>query len=140
MPGSWLLLYGFFNRFPHEQVRASETKRLLSLIETQRDKLLKKNLSGAVTDEKYAQQSAEFDEQERSLHRQLARSECVEDQIDAAAERAPELKNILTNDWLKMERRARQLALSALFVGFRLEGRTLIPENKTRLEQTRLPH
>lgn len=122
------------NRFPHEQVRASETKRLLSLIETQRDKLLKKNLSGAITDQRYEQQSAEFDDQERLLHRQLARSECVEGQIDAAAERAPELTSILANDWLKMERRARQLALSALFGGFRLEGRTLTPENKTRLE------
>lgn len=49
-------------RFEDEKVQVSESKRLLSLLETQRKKLLSRNLSGAVSDELYDQQQAEFDE------------------------------------------------------------------------------
>jgi DNA invertase Pin-like site-specific DNA recombinase len=121
------------SRYPEEQIQVSETKRLLSLIETQRDKLLSKNLSGAIADERYERQSAEFDEQESVLRRQLVDYEHLDQKIGDAADRAPQVFSLLADDWLKMERRARQLALSALFGGFRLEGRTLVPENRTRL-------
>ncbi|MEZ6134081.1 MAG: zinc ribbon domain-containing protein [Pirellulaceae bacterium] len=122
------------SRYPEEQIQVSETKRLLSLIETQRDKLLSKNFSGAIADDRYERQSAEFDEQESVLRRQLVDYEHLDQKIGDAANRAPQVFSLLADDWLMMERRSRQLALSALFGGFRLEGRTLIPENRTRIE------
>jgi hypothetical protein len=112
----------------------SESKRLLSLLETQRAKLLNRNLAGAVSDELYDRQSAEFDEQEKALQRQFARHEQISSRIDEVSGRAGKVFDVLANDWLKMERRARQLTLSALFGGFTLEGRTLVPDNRTPLE------
>lgn len=121
-------------RFEDEKVQVSESKRLLSLLETQRDKLLSRNLSGAISDARYDRQSAEFDEQEKSLRRQLDRHQQISNGIDEMSEQAGRVFDVLSKEWLQMERRARQLALSALFGGFRLEGRTLVPENRTRLE------
>ncbi len=117
-----------------ETVQVSESKRLLSLLETQRAKLLNRNLAGAVSDDLYDRQSAEFDEQEKALQRQFARHEQISSRIDEVSGRAGKVFDVLANDWLKMERRARQLALSALFGGFTLEGRTLVPDNRTPLE------
>ncbi len=124
-------------RFEDEKVQVSESKRLLSLLETQRKKLLSRNLSDAIPDELYDQQRAVFDVQERRLRSQMARQERIGQLVESVCGHAGQVFDILSNDWLKMERRARQLALSALsalFGGFRLEGRTLVPENRTRLE------
>ena len=120
--------------FEDEKVQVSESKRLLSLLETQRDKLLNHNLSGAISDERFDQKQSEFDEQERRLRQQMARHARIGTQIEEASDQAGQVFDVLANDWLKMERRARQLALSALFGGFRLDGRTLTPENGTPLE------
>lgn len=121
-------------RFEDEKVQVSESKRLLSLLETQRKKLLSRNLSDAIPDELYDQQRAEFDVQERRLRSQMARQERIGQLVESVCGQAGQVFDVLSNDWLTMERRARQLALSALFGGFRLEGRTLVPENRTRLE------
>jgi len=121
-------------RCQDETLQVSESKRLLSLLETQRAKLLNRNLSGAVSDDLYDRQSAEFDEQEKALKRQFARHEQISSRIDEVSGRAGKVFDVLANDWLKMERRARQLALAALFGGFTLEGRTLVPDNRTPLE------
>jgi hypothetical protein len=115
-------------------VHVSETKRLVSLLDTQRAKLLEKNLSGDVPDGLYDKQMAQFAEREAVLRESLARYEETSEQIDLLVKKSSEVLRIISSDWLKMDRRARHLALSALFGGFRLEGRTLIPENKTRLE------
>lgn len=120
--------------FEDEKVQVSESKRLLSLLETQRDKLLNHNLSGAISDERFDQKQSEFDEQERRLRQQMARHARIGTQIEEVSDQAGQVFDVLANDWLKMERRARQLALSALFGGFRLDGRTLTPENGTPLE------
>ena len=87
-----------------------------------------------MSDELYDRQSAEFDEQEKALQRQLARHEQISSRIDEVSGRAGKVFDVLANDWLKMERRARQLVLTALFGGFTLEGRTLVPDNRTPLE------
>lgn len=121
-------------RFEDEKVQASESKRLLSLLETQRQKLLSRNLSGSISDELFDQQQSEFDERERRLRAQMARQERIGQIVESVCGQADGVFSVLTNEWLQMERRARQLALSALFGGFRLEGRTLVPENRTRLE------
>lgn len=121
-------------RFEDEKVQVSESKRLLSLLETQRAKLLNHNLSGAISDEKFGQKQEEFDEQERRLKQQMTRHEQIGIQIEKVSDQAGRVFDVLANDWLTMERRAKQLALSALFGGFHLEGRTLVPENRTRLE------
>lgn len=124
-------------RFFDESVQVSESKRLLSLLETQRAKLLSRNLSGAITDEIYDRQSADYDTQEQALKRQLVRHEQIGGQIDELSQKAGKVFEFLSNEWLAMERRARQLALAALFGGFRLEDRTLVPENRTLLELCR---
>jgi hypothetical protein len=121
-------------RFEDEKVQVSESKRLLSLLETQRKKLLSRNLSGAISDELYDQQQAQFDEQEQNLKRQVSREVRIEQLIESVYGQAGQVFNFVANDWLSMERRARQLALSALFGGFRLENRTLIPDNRTWIE------
>lgn len=121
-------------RFEDEKVQVSESKRLLSLLETQRQKLLSRNLSGSISDELFDQQQSEFDERERRLREQMARQERIVQGIESICGQADQVFDVLSNDWLAMERRARQLALSALFGGFRLEGRTLVPENRTPLE------
>lgn len=121
-------------RFDDEKVQVSESKRLLSLLETQRQKLLSRNLSGSISDALFDQQQCEFDERERRLRTQMARKERIGHGIDSICGQAGQVFDVLSNDWLSMERRARQLALSALFGGFRLEGRTLVPENRTPLE------
>lgn len=121
-------------RFEDEKVQVSESKRLLSLLETQRQKLLSRNLSGSISDALFDQQQCEFDERERRLRTQMARQERIGHGIDSICGQAGQVFDVLSNDWLSMERRARQLALSALFGGFRLEGRTLVPENRTPLE------
>lgn len=121
-------------RFDDEKVQVSESKRLLSLLETQRKKLLSRNLSGSISDQLFDQQQSEYDEQERRLREQMARQERIGQSVESACGQAGQVFDVLTNEWLQMERRARQLALSALFGGFRLEGRTLVPENGTRLE------
>lgn len=121
-------------QFEDEKIQVSESKRLLSLLETQRDKLLNHNLSGAISDERFDQKQSEFDEQERRLRQQMARHARIGTQIEEVSDQAGQVFDVLANDWLKMERRARQLALSALFGGFRLDGRTLTPENRTPLE------
>ena len=54
-------------------IQVSETKRLLSLLDTQRKTLLRRNLSGAVPDEMYDYQMSEFNEQEAILSDSLAR-------------------------------------------------------------------
>ena len=122
------------SRFDDERLQASESKRLLSLLETQRKKLLSRNLSGSVSDDLYDQQCAEYDEQERRLRSQMTRQEQIGRQINSACLHAERVFDTLPDEWLKIERRARQLALSALFGGFRLERRTLIPDNGTPLE------
>lgn len=121
-------------RYQDETLQLSESKRLLSLLETQRAKLLSRNLSGTVSDELYDRQSVEFDQQEKALQRQLARHKQISSQIEEVSGRAAKVFDVLANDWLKMERRAKQLALSALFGGFMLEGRILVPDNRTPLE------
>lgn len=121
-------------RFEDEKVQVSESKRLLSLLETQRQKLLSRNLSGSISDALFDQQQSEFDERERRLRAQMARQERIGHHIESVCGQAERVFGVLTNEWLQMERRARQLALSALFGGFRLEGRTLVPENRTPLE------
>ena len=121
-------------RFEDEKVQVSESKRLLSLLETQRQKLLSRNLSGSISDALFDQQQSEFDERERRLRAQMARQERIGQIVESVCGQADGVFNVLTNEWLQMERRARQLALSALFGGFRLEGRTLVPENRTPLE------
>ena len=114
--------------------QVSETKRLLSLLDTQRKKLLSRNLSGAITDDLYDQQMEEFYEREAVLRESFARYEQTKSEIDSLARRSSDVLTIVSSNWLKMKRRTRQLTLSALFGGFRLEGRNLVPENKTRLE------
>ncbi len=121
-------------RFKEETVHFSESNRLISFLETQRGKLLNRNLSDSVSDELYDRQSVQFDEQEQALKRQLARHRLINDQIEKVTGQADRVFDVLSNGWLTMERRARQLALSALFDGFTLEGRTLVPENRTPLE------
>jgi hypothetical protein len=121
-------------RFEDEKVQVSESKRLLSLLETQRQKLLSRNLSGSISDALFDQQQSEFDERERRLRTQMARQERIGQGIESICGQAVQVFDVLSNDWLAMERRARQLALSALFGGFRLEGHTLVPENRTPLE------
>ncbi|MEW4454543.1 recombinase family protein [Bremerella sp. JC817] len=121
-------------RFDDEKVQVSESKRLLSLLETQRQKLLSRNLSGSISDALFDQQQSEFDERERRLLTQMARQERIGQGIESISGQAVQVFDVLSNDWLAMERRARQLALSALLGGFRLEGRTLVPENRTPLE------
>ena len=121
-------------RFEDEKVQVSESKRLLSLLETQRQKLLSRNLSGSISDALFDQQQSEFDERERRLRKQMARQERIGQSIESVCGQTGHVFDFLSNDWLSMERRARQLALSALFGGFRLEGRTLVPENRTPLE------
>ncbi|APZ90558.1 recombinase zinc beta ribbon domain-containing protein [Fuerstiella marisgermanici] len=121
-------------QFEDEKVQVSESKRLLSVLETQRKKLLSRNLSDSVSDELYEQQQAEFDEQERRLREQMARQVRIGQLVESVCGQAGRVFDVLSNEWLTMERRSRQLALSALFGGFRLEGRTLVPENRTRLE------
>jgi site-specific DNA recombinase len=121
-------------RCEDEKVQVSESKRLLSLLETQRQKLLSRNLSGSISDALFDQQQSEFDERERRLRTQMARQERIGQGIESICGQAVQVFDVLSNDWLAMERRARQLALSALFGGFRLEGRTLVPENRTPLE------
>jgi DNA invertase Pin-like site-specific DNA recombinase len=121
-------------RFEDEKVQVSESKRLLSLLETQRQKLLSRNLSGSISDAMFDQQQSEFDEREQRLREQMARQERIGQHIESVCGQAERVFDVLSNEWLQMERRARQLALSALFGGFRLEGHTLVPENRTRLE------
>lgn len=121
-------------RFEDEKVQVSESKRLLSLLETQRQKLLSRNLSGSISDALFDQQQSDFDERERRLREQMARQERIGHGIESVCGQAGQVFDVLSNDWLSMERRARQLALSALFGGFRLEGQTLVPENRTPLE------
>ncbi|MCO6454890.1 MAG: hypothetical protein J5I93_06290 [Pirellulaceae bacterium] len=121
-------------RFEDEKVQVSESKRLLSLLETQRDKLLNLNLTGSVSDVEFTKKRAEFDEREWRLRQQMARQTQIGQYIESICGHAEQVFNVLSNEWLQMERRARQLALSALFGGFRLEGRTLVPENRTRFE------
>jgi DNA invertase Pin-like site-specific DNA recombinase len=121
-------------RFEDERIQVSESKRLLSLLETQRKKLLSRNLSGAISDELFDQQQFEYDEQEKRLRLQMARQERIGQMIESTCGQAGQVFDVLTNEWLQMERRARQLALSALFGGLRLEDRTLVPENGTPLE------
>lgn len=121
-------------RFEDEKVQVSESKRLLSLLETQRQKLLSRNLSGSISDALFDQQQSEFDERERRLRKQMARQERIGHGIESVCGQAGQVFDVLSNDWLAMERRARQLALSALFGGFRLEGQTLVPENRTPFE------
>lgn len=121
-------------RFEDETVQASESQRLLSLLETQQDKLLNLNLIGTVSDEEFAKKRSEFNDQEQRLKNQMARQEQFGQQVTSASDQAWRVFDVLSNDWMAMERRAKQLALSALFGGFRLEGRTLVPENETRLE------
>ena len=82
----------------------------------------------------YDQQMSEFAEQEAVLSEQIARYDRTRNQIDLAVNRSSDVLKIISSNWLAMERRKRQLLLSALFGGFRLEGRTLIPENRTRIE------
>lgn len=121
-------------RFEDEKTQVSESKRLLSLLETQRDKLLNLNLAGSVSDVEFAKKRTEFDEQERRLRLQMARQERIGLLVESLCSHAGHVFDVLSNEWLQMERRARQLALSALFGGFRLVGRKLVPENRTPLE------
>lgn len=68
----------------------------------------------------------------------MTRQEWIGQSVESACVQAGQVFDVLTNEWLQMERRARQLALSALCGGFRLEGRTLVPENGTWLELFRV--
>lgn len=122
------------SRFEDEKIQVSESKRLLSLLETQRKKLLSRNLSDSVSDDLYDQQCAEFDNQERRLRNQMSRQEQIGQQINSVCVQAERVFDVLPDEWLKIERRARQLVLSALFGGFKLEDRELVPENRTPLE------
>lgn len=122
------------HRFNDESVQVAESKRLLSLLETQRSKLLRRNLSGSIADALYDRQSKEFDDQEVLLKQQLARHLLLQQKIDSRSDEAENFFDDIANEFQRMERRARQLALSALFGGFRLDGRGLIPENETPLE------
>ncbi|WP_161604653.1 recombinase family protein [Roseiconus nitratireducens] len=115
-------------------LQISESRRLLSLLDSQRAKLLKKNLADAIPDELYDRQMTEFADQESKLRKSLVRYEKTQAMIDTLVEQSSDVLSMISTDWLQMERRARQLALSSLFGGFRLEGRTLIPENGARLE------
>ena len=118
-------------------VRLEEVKRQLSLIEGQREQLLNLRLSGGVTDEMFSRKKDELDERTAILKRQLTNHGQIDQEIEANCQRAVDVFDVLSQDWLTMDRRARQLVLTALFGGFTLEGRTLVPDNRTPLELIR---
>lgn len=115
-------------------IQVSETKRLLSMIASQREELLNLRLSGGIPEDTYTRKRHEFDERETILNRQHARQGQLQDQIDQMSEEAAKVFEILAKEWLTMERRARQHVLAALLGGFTLDGRTLVTGKRTPLE------
>ena len=121
-------------RCADECVRLSETKRLLTMIASQRDELLNLRLSGGIPEDTYVRKQLEFDEREAILKQQNARHGQIQEQIERISEAAGQVFQILSTNWLTMERRARQHVLASLFGGFTLKDRTLIPGDRTPLE------
>lgn len=115
-------------------IQVSETKRLLSMIASQREELLNLRLSGGISEDTYARKRHEFDERETILNRQHAIQGQRQDRIDQMSEASGRVFQVLSTEWLTMERRARQHVLASLFGGFTLHDRTLVPRNGTPLE------
>ena len=117
-----------------DSVQVSETKRLLSMIASQREELLNLRLSGGISEDTYTRKRHEFDERETILNRQHSIQEQRQDRIDQMSEASGRVFQVLSTEWLTMERRARQHVLAALLGGLTLDGRTLVPGNGTPLE------
>ena len=115
-------------------VRVEEIRRQLALIVGQREQLLNLRLAGEVDEELFARKRDELDERERILRRKMSENQQLRDRIDEMSHAASDVFEILAEEWLTIERRSRQLALVALFGGFTLEGRILVPTNGTPLE------
>lgn len=115
-------------------IQLSETKRLLSMIASQREELLNLRLSGGISEETYDRKRQEFDERETNLKRQHAIQGQRQDRIAQMSEASEKVFQFLSNEWLMMERRARQQVLASLVGGLTLEGRKLVPGNRTPLE------
>jgi hypothetical protein len=133
------LINGIAESILAEKIRTSEsqgtdTRRLLSLLDLQRKKLLSRNLSGAIPDQVYDEQMSEFAEQESILRRQLDQHEQTVSRANELIKGSCKVFVRIATDWSSLDRRRKQLVLSSLFDGFRLEGRTLVPVNGTRLE------
>lgn len=126
------------SRFEEETQHVSESERLLSLLKTQRQKLLSRNLSGEFSDELYAERLVRFADQEESLKTQVERQARLAERIAIMSKRSENLFETLVIDWQKLAPRQKRLALTAMFGGFRLENRTLVPENRTPLELFRV--
>ena len=122
------------SRCVDDGIQESETKRLLSMIASQREELLNLRLSGGISDDTYARKRHEFDEREAILNRQHAIQGQRQDRIDKMSEASGRVFQVLSTEWLTMERRARQHVLASLFGGFTLQNRTLVPGNRTPLE------
>lgn len=117
-----------------KECQVSDTKRLISGLESQRDGLINLNVTGRISDQAFDKKMAEFAEQEKNLRGRLAEHERISNRRKELIEGSSKVFGRVLNEWHSLERRTKQLVLSSLFGGFRLEDRTLVPENRTPLE------
>jgi hypothetical protein len=109
-----------------------------SALDSQRSGLINLSASGRITMDLFDRKMAEYAEQEDTLRRQLVEHDQLLKKTDRIVAKSAGLFRKIVQEWESLDRRAKQLVLSSTFGGFRLDGRTLVPVNRTLIELFRL--
>jgi hypothetical protein len=115
-------------------MQASETKRLIARLDSQRSGLINLSASGRITIDWFDRQMAEYAKQEDALRRQLIEHDQLLKKTDRIVAKSAGLFRKIVHEWSSLDRRAKQLVLSSIFGGFCLDERTLVPVNRTLFE------
>jgi hypothetical protein len=94
---------------------------------------MSKNHAGVMPDNVHDEQMSEFVEKESILRRQHVQHEQTVFRTNEHIEDSSKVFVRIASDWSSLGRRTKQLVLSSLFYGFRLEGKTFVLVYGTRL-------
>ncbi len=114
--------------------RQEELRRQLSLIEPQREQLLNLRLDGKITDDDFARKQKQLEGREKHLRGLLEECTAKKDETRQVSHEATHIFAALRNLWPSASTVVKRRILEIVFQGFTLQGKTLVPSNRTPLE------
>lgn len=116
------------------QLRTDESKRLLSLIESQKDELLNMRLAGAVDQKRFESKQHELEGRAKILVDQLDQMARDQEFVEKATAKAGSLFRAIRHRWHDADYGFKRRVLETLFGQLRLFKDELRPDNRTPFE------
>jgi hypothetical protein len=116
------------------QLRTDESKRLLSLIESQKDELLNMRLAGTVDQQRFDSKQHELEGRTKILLEQLDQMTRDQEFIERTTANAGSLFRAIRHHWHDADYGFKRRVLETLFGQLRLFKDELRPDNRTPFE------